>query len=103
MLAEQGIKAGVVNMRFAKPLDKKLLLEDAKHYGKIITLEEGVLAGGVGSAVLETLNDAQMLEKCEVLTLGIPDAFVVHGDKKIAVQGFRFGYSKHCPQKQVPL
>lgn len=83
LLAEQGIKAGVVNMRFAKPLDKELLLEDAKHYGKIITLEEGVLAGGVGSAVLETLNDAQMLEKGEVLTLGIPDAFVVHGDKKL--------------------
>ena len=82
-LAEQGISAGVVNMRFAKPIDKELLVEQAKDYGKIITLEEGVLQGGVGSAVLETLNEAQLLDKCEVLNLGIPDEFVLHGDKKL--------------------
>lgn len=82
-LAEQGISAGVVNMRFAKPIDKELLVEQAKEYGKIITLEEGVLQGGVGSAVLETLNEAQLLDKCEVLNLGIPDEFVLHGDKKL--------------------
>ena len=82
-LAEQGISAGVVNMRFAKPIDKELLVEQAKEYSKIITLEEGVLQGGVGSAVLETLNEAQLLDKCEVLNLGIPDEFVLHGDKKL--------------------
>ena len=82
-LAEQGICAGVVNMRFAKPLDEELLLEHAAQYGKIVTLEEGVLQGGVGSAVLETLNAAKMLQKCQVLTLGIPDEFVLHGDKKL--------------------
>ena len=82
-LAEQGISAGVVNMRFAKPLDEELLLEYAAQYGKIVTLEEGVLQGGVGSAVLETLNAAKMLKKCQVLTLGIPDEFVLHGDKKL--------------------
>lgn len=82
-LAEQGISAGVVNIRFVKPLDKELLLAQAKEYGKIVTLEEGVLQGGVGSAVLETLNEAQLLTKCQVLTLGIPDEFVLHGDKKL--------------------
>lgn len=82
-LAEQGISAGVVNMRFAKPLDEELLLEHAAQYGKIVTLEEGVLQGGVGSAVLETLNAAKMLQKCQVLTLGIPDEFVLHGEKKL--------------------
>lgn len=82
-LAEQGISAGVVNMRFAKPLDEELLLKHAAQYGKIVTLEEGVLQGGVGSAVLETLNAAKMLQKCQVLTLGIPDEFVLHGDKKL--------------------
>ena len=82
-LAEQGISAGIVNMRFAKPLDEELLLEHAAQYGKIVTLEEGVLQGGVGSAVLETLNAAKMLQKCQVLTLGIPDEFVLHGDKKL--------------------
>ena len=82
-LKEQGIDAGVVNMRFAKPLDKELLIEHAKRYGKIVTLEEGVLAGGVGSEVLEILDDAGLLQQCVVLRLGIPDEFVTHGDKKL--------------------
>ena len=82
-LKEQGIDAGVVNMRFAKPLDKELLIEHAKRYGKIVTLEEGVLAGGVGSEVLEILDDAGLLQQCAVLRLGIPDEFVTHGDKKL--------------------
>ena len=85
-LAEQGISAGVVNMRFVKPLDKDLLLVQAKEYGKIVTLEEGVLQGGVGSAVLEALNEAQLLTKCRVLALGIPDEFVLHGDKKLLMK-----------------
>ncbi len=83
VLAQQGISAGVVNMRFAKPLDKELLVEHAAKYGKIVTLEEGVLAGGVGSAMLEALNEAKLLAKCRGLTLGIPDEFVLHGDKKL--------------------
>lgn len=82
-LKEQGIDAGVVNMRFAKPLDKELLIEHAKRYGKIVTLEEGVLAGGVGSEVLEILDDDGLLQQCAVLRLGIPDEFVTHGDKKL--------------------
>ena len=85
-LAEQGISAGVVNMRFAKPLDKELLLAHAAQYGKIVTLEEGALQGGVGSAVLETLNEAKMLQQCRVLALGIPDEFVLHGDKKLLMK-----------------
>ena len=86
VLAQQGISVGVVNMRFAKPLDKELLVEHAAKYGKIVTLEEGVLAGGVGSAVLEALNEAKLLAKCRVLTLGIPDEFVLHGDKKLLLR-----------------
>lgn len=83
LLEAQGISAGVVNMRFAKPLDVELLREHAQSYGKIITLEEGVLAGGVGSAVLEELNANKLLEQCEVRCFGIPDEFVMHGDKKL--------------------
>lgn len=82
-LAERGISVGVVNMRFAKPLDAELLFECAQKYGKLVTMEEGVLAGGVGSAVLEALNSKQLLQQCQVLTLGIPDEFVLHGDKKL--------------------
>lgn len=83
LLAKEGISAGVVNMRFAKPLDTELLKAHAQRYGKIITLEEGVLAGGVGSAVLEYLNQEELLDKCNVLTLGIPDEFILHGDKAL--------------------
>lgn len=86
ILAQQGVSAGVVNMRFAKPLDSELLLVHARRYGRLVTLEEGVLAGGVGSAVLETLNGAGLLEQCRVLTLGIPDEFVPHGDKKLLLR-----------------
>ena len=82
LLQECGIDAGVVNMRFAKPLDETLLKEHAKRYKYIVTLEEGVLSGGVGSAVLEYLNSAGLLPNCRVLNLGIPDAFVPQGDKK---------------------
>lgn len=83
LLEAQGISAGVVNMRFAKPLDVELLREHAQSYGKIITLEEGVLAGGVGSAILEEFNENKLLEQCEVRCFGIPDKFVMHGDKKL--------------------
>ena len=82
MLAEQNINAGVVNMRFAKPIDKELLLAHAEKYKKLVTIEEGVLQGGVGSAVLETINDAQLLGTCKVLNFGIPDEFILHGDKQ---------------------
>ena len=81
-LAEQGINAGVVNMRFAKPIDKELLLAHAEKYKKIVTLEEGCLRGGVGSAVLEALNEARLLGTCKVLNFGIPDDFILHGDKQ---------------------
>lgn len=81
-LLQEGISAGVVNMRFAKPLDKALLLEHAAKYKKLVTMEEGVLQGGVGSAVLESLNEAKLLGECEVLNFAIPDEFILHGDKQ---------------------
>lgn len=82
VLAEHGISAGVINLRFAKPLDEDLIMQAAEKYGKLVTLEEGVLAGGVGSAVLELLNAKGALQTTGVLNLGIPDEFVPHGDKK---------------------
>ena len=85
-LQEQGIELGVVNMRFAKPLDTELLKEHANKYPKLITLEEGVLSGGVGGAVLEFLNANGLLKATEVLNLGLPDAYVPHGDKKLLLR-----------------
>ena len=75
--AEQGLSVGVVNARFAKPLDRELLLSQAAVVPLIVTLEDHVLAGGFGSAVLEALQDAECLTAVE--RIGWPDKFVEHG------------------------
>ncbi len=77
ILAEQGIKAGVVNMRFVKPLDTNAIDEALKNSQYIVTVEDNVLAGGFGSAVAEYLADKQA--NFRLLRLGYPDAFVEHG------------------------
>ncbi|MDR1818546.1 MAG: 1-deoxy-D-xylulose-5-phosphate synthase [Puniceicoccales bacterium] len=71
------LRAGVVNARFAKPLDTPLLLEQARKARLVVTLEDNVLAGGFGSAVLETLSDAAVATP--VVRVGWPDEFVGHG------------------------
>ncbi|MEG0830926.1 MAG: 1-deoxy-D-xylulose-5-phosphate synthase [Acidaminococcaceae bacterium] len=85
-LGTEGIDAGVVNMRFIKPLDQALLLQTADKYRNIVVLEENVIAGGVGSSVLELLNQANKLQSTKVLNLGIPDLFVPHGDKNLLLR-----------------
>ena len=72
------LDATVANMRWAKPLDTKLLFELAQEHSALVTVEEGVLMGGAGSAVLEALQDAGL--SIPVLRLGIHDEFTVHGD-----------------------
>ena len=81
LLAADGIAAEVVNMRFVKPLDRELLLEAAGHVKLLVTVEENVLAGGFGSAVLECLADAG--RTVPLLRLGIPDRFVPQGDRSL--------------------
>lgn len=85
-LAEQGISAGVVNMRFVKPLDTELLVKTSLQCKNIVTLEEGTVEGGAGSAVLEELNDNGLVGKVKVLNLGIPDKYIPHGDKKLLLR-----------------
>ena len=85
-LRQKGIDAGVVNMRFAKPLDAELLEQEARRTRCLVTLEEGVLKGGVGDAVLETLNAKDLLQTVRVLRIGIPDEFVPHGDRKLLLR-----------------
>ncbi len=77
VLAENGIEAGVVNGRFIKPMDEKLLADVAARSHRIITLEENVLMGGFGSAVAEALCRNQIYMPLK--SLGIPDAFITHG------------------------
>ena len=74
---EEGISAGVVNARFAKPIDSELLLQHAFRTELIVTMEDHVLRGGFGSTVLETLNQSDC--KTPVEMVGWPDRFVDHG------------------------
>lgn len=76
-LEQIGIKAGVVNARFVKPLDTHLLLESAKVGKLIVTLEDNVLMGGFGSAILEALQENDCSHPVE--RFGWPDRFVDHG------------------------
>ena len=77
-LAGHGVSCGVVNPVFVKPLDVDLLLESARRAGRIVTVEENVLAGGFGSAVLEALAQAGM-DDVSVHRIGMPDSFIEHG------------------------
>lgn len=78
ILAKRGISTGVINARFIKPLDQKLLLTEIKKYKYIITVEEQVLTGGFGSAVLELINEHNLnIDYFE--RLGLPDEFIPHG------------------------
>ncbi|GAO71982.1 1-deoxy-D-xylulose-5-phosphate synthase [Comamonas sp. E6] len=85
--AAEALDASVANMRWAKPLDEELLLQIAADHELIVTLEEGCVMGGAGSAVMESLA-AHGLSK-SVLQLGLPDEFIEHGDpaKLLALQG----------------
>jgi len=78
LLADENIEVTVVNSRFVKPLDKALLSEIASSFKKIVTVEENVLMGGFGSAVLELFEETGILG-ATVKRLGIGDAFVEQG------------------------
>jgi 1-deoxy-D-xylulose-5-phosphate synthase len=85
--AAEALDATVVNMRWAKPLDTALLLEVAARHDALVTLEEGAIMGGAGSAVMEALAAAKVV--VPVLQLGLPDVFIEHGDpaKLLSLQG----------------
>lgn len=83
ILAARGIKVQVINARFVKPLDAELILKAATDHEAIITVEEGYLAGGFGSAVVELLEENGLLDSIKVARLGVPDEIVTHGDQKV--------------------
>ena len=65
------------DLRFVKPLDENMIQEIGNRFKKIITIEDGVRNGGMGSAVLEWLNDHKFYP--QMIRMGLPDAFVEHG------------------------
>jgi len=76
LLQESGVRAAVINARFLRPLDSALIAPMARRIGRVVTMEEGALAGGFGAAVVEALNDRDVL--VPVLRIGIPDVLVDH-------------------------
>jgi 1-deoxy-D-xylulose-5-phosphate synthase len=78
-LEKQNLKVAHFDMRFVKPIDEKLLHEVFKTYKKVITIEDGCIEGGFGSAVIEFMADHQY--SAEVKRLGIPDAVIEHGEQ----------------------
>ena len=82
-LRRDGFDVGLVNARFAKPLDTGWLEQVLTEARVVVTVEEGCLGGGFGSAVLEWRNE-QRLAPTELIRLGIPDRFVEHGDRRTA-------------------
>src|SRR3972149_6573708 len=81
ILKKKGIDAAVANARFAKPVDEEMILELANKCGYLVTVEDGALAGGFGSAVLETLEKHGAAD-VHVKRIGLPDKFIEHGTIK---------------------
>jgi 1-deoxy-D-xylulose-5-phosphate synthase len=79
-LRDEGIEIGVINARFAKPLDTATLLKAVEDLPLVVTVEEGTLQGGFGSAVLEAANAAG-LDTRNIVRLGIPDRFIEHAER----------------------
>ncbi|GAB6146243.1 1-deoxy-D-xylulose-5-phosphate synthase [Desulfocicer niacini] len=88
VLEETGVSVAVINARFVKPLDKDLILDMALKTGKLITIEEHVLDGGFGSAVLELLADNDAFN-CRVKRVGIRDTFVEHGPQSTLRKAYK--------------
>lgn len=82
----KGIQAGVINLRFINPLDKELILSQAKKTGRIVTVEDHILAGGMGSAVLELLG-AEGVKNIAVERIGY-DNYVEHGSISILHEAY---------------
>lgn len=96
LLEKDGIDASVVNARFVKPLDQDLILSLAKEATLIVTLEEGCLTGGFGSAILELFesHQNQFTSPPKVKTLGIPDRFIEHGKREVLLDSLSLSAPK---------
>jgi 1-deoxy-D-xylulose-5-phosphate synthase len=76
---DHGVEPTVADARFAKPLDGELIERLAAEHDVLVTVEENVLAGGFGSAVLEEMAERDLLGETRVLRVGLPDRYVTHG------------------------
>ncbi len=79
-LEKEGLQVGIINGRFAKPVDREMVRRVMEECGFVVTVEEGALVGGFGSAVLEAANEMGY-DTTRLRRLGMPDRFVEHGDR----------------------
>ncbi|MGL5259178.1 MAG: 1-deoxy-D-xylulose-5-phosphate synthase [Lachnospiraceae bacterium] len=84
VLKEKGEDVTLVNARFVKPIDENILVELSKDHTLLVTLEENVLSGGYGEKVVKYMNDQKIT--CDILTIGIPDEYVEHGNVELLKQ-----------------
>ena len=91
---ENNLSVAVINARFAKPLDKDLILRLAREYPILVTAEEGSIAGGFGSGVVEFLENTSGLKLPKIRTLGIPDRFIEHGRREVLLDSLGLSASK---------
>lgn len=87
-LAKDGIQATVVNARWVKPLDSELITALAQNQPLMVTVEEAYLAGGFGSAVMECLEQKELLDAVKLVRMGVPDQIVTHGDPKLLLSQY---------------
>ncbi|MBI3008367.1 MAG: 1-deoxy-D-xylulose-5-phosphate synthase, partial [Candidatus Omnitrophica bacterium] len=87
ILRDEGIEAAVINARFIKPIDGKLIKEWFGETNRVVTVEEGIEEGGFGSAILEFI-ESQGLGDIKVLRLGLPCRFIEHGTREILLKEF---------------
>lgn len=87
-LAKEGIQATVINARWVKPLDVELITALAQNQRLMVTVEEAYLAGGFGSAVMECLEQNNLLDSVKLIRMGVPDQIVTHGDPKLLLSQY---------------
>lgn len=101
-LRAEGLDVGVINARFAKPLDKNIILRALEEAAVVVTVEEGTLEGGFGSAVLEAANAAG-LDTRNLLRLGIPDQFIEHAERPELLASLSLDVKGLCKQVRLAL
>ncbi len=101
-LAEEGLSVAVVNARWAKPLDREMILHLARTVGRFVTIEDHMVAGGFGSAILELL-ESQGIKNIDVRIIGLPDTFVEHGAPTILKElyGISSAHIKEMVREQL--
>ncbi|MBI4116054.1 MAG: 1-deoxy-D-xylulose-5-phosphate synthase [Candidatus Omnitrophica bacterium] len=98
ILAQEGVEARVASLRFAQPLDEKLLLETAKKTRFLFTLEEHNLTGGLGTKVLEFFERQESSQEVTIHRFALPDQFIEHGSRELLLDHFGLSAEKVANQ-----